>query len=115
MRRQAWVLGALLISGGHVAHGGIAMAHEEVKATDKVVKSDAEWKKQLTTLQYHVLREKGTEPAFTGNYWNDHQHAVYRCAGCGLILFRSDDKFDSGTGWPSFTRPATPGSVAEEK
>jgi peptide-methionine (R)-S-oxide reductase len=86
------------------------MAHDQ----DHVVKSDAEWKKELTPEQYKVLRQKGTEPAFTGSYWNDHKHAVYRCAGCGLVLFRSEDKFDSGTGWPSFVRPATPTAVATE-
>lgn len=86
------------------------MAHGSSKF--EVVKSDAEWRRILTPEQYDVLRKEGTERAFTGAYWNDHKHALYRCAGCGLVLFRSDDKFDSGTGWPSFTRPATPESVA---
>jgi peptide-methionine (R)-S-oxide reductase len=82
---------------------------------DKVVKSDDEWKKQLSPAQYEVLRHRGTERAFTGAYWNDHKHAVYRCAGCGLLLFRSEDKFDSGTGWPSFTQPADGKNVAAEE
>ncbi len=73
--------------------------------TDKVVKSEQEWKKQLTPEQFHVLREKGTEAAFSGKYWNNHSHGIYRCAGCGLDLFSSDAKFESGTGWPSFTAP----------
>jgi peptide-methionine (R)-S-oxide reductase len=81
---------------------------------DKVVHSDDEWRKLLTADQYAVLRQKGTERAFTGAYWNDHRHAVYRCAGCNLPLFRSEDKFDSGTGWPSFTRPVSDEAVAAE-
>ncbi len=68
-------------------------------------KTDAEWKKRLTPEEYAILRHKGTEPAFTGKYWNSHQHGTYRCAGCGQPLFKSDDKFESGTGWPSFWEP----------
>jgi peptide-methionine (R)-S-oxide reductase len=80
--------------------------------SDKVVKSTEEWKKSLTPEQFHVLREKGTERPFTGKDWNNHAHGLYRCAGCGLDLFRSEDKFESGTGWPSFTRPIAPENVA---
>jgi len=80
--------------------------------SDKIVKSTEEWKKSLTPEQFHVLREKGTERPFTGKEWNNHAHGLYRCAGCGLDLFRSEDKFESGTGWPSFTRPIAPENVA---
>ena len=73
--------------------------------SETVIKTEAEWKKQLTPQQYHILREKGTEEAFTGIYDNHHEHGIYRCAACGLDLFRSEDKYDSGTGWPSFTAP----------
>ncbi len=80
--------------------------------TDKIVKSEAEWRKQLTPEQFHVLREAGTERAFSGKYWDNHATGSYRCAGCGLELFSSEDKFESGTGWPSFSRPSAAESVA---
>ena len=73
--------------------------------TQKVEKSDAEWRAELTPEQYHVLRQKGTERAFTGEYAHTSQHGAFRCAGCGKVLFRSDEKFESGTGWPSFWQP----------
>jgi peptide-methionine (R)-S-oxide reductase len=71
----------------------------------KVQKSDAEWRAELSPEQYHVLREKGTERAFTGEYAHTKQPGAYRCAGCGKLLFRSQEKFESGTGWPSFWAP----------
>ncbi|KKS78587.1 MAG: Peptide methionine sulfoxide reductase MsrB [Parcubacteria group bacterium GW2011_GWD1_42_9] len=74
--------------------------------TDKVKKTKADWKKELTPEQFHVLREAGTEAAFTGEYWNMHEAGMYTCRACGAKLFSSDTKFDSGTGWPSFTDPA---------
>jgi peptide-methionine (R)-S-oxide reductase len=79
--------------------------------TETVVKTNEEWKKILTPEQYYILREKGTEAAFTGQYDRNHEHGVYRCAACGLDLFRSEDKFDSGTGWPSFTAPVAASNI----
>jgi peptide-methionine (R)-S-oxide reductase len=79
--------------------------------SDKIDKSDADWRKQLTPEQYHVTREKGTERAFTGAYWNNKKDGVYRCIGCGTELFASDTKFDSGSGWPSFTEPMNTANV----
>src|SRR6185369_15743859 len=81
---------------------------------DKVTKTDDEWRQLLSREQFHVLREKGTERAFTGAYYASHDKALYVCAGCGNELFRSDDKFDSGSGWPSFTAPAREGGVETE-
>lgn len=81
--------------------------------TNKVVKTDEEWKKQLTEEQYYVLRQKGTEPPFRNSYWDNHDSGVFRCAGCGLQLFSSQTKFNSGTGWPSFYQPITPTAVIE--
>ena len=71
----------------------------------KVKKTDEEWKKQLTPEQYQIARRAGTERAFTGQYWNNHEHGIYRCVCCGNALFSSDTKFESGTGWPSFWAP----------
>lgn len=85
--------------------GGVVMS-------EKIIKSAAEWKNQLTAEQYHVLREKGTEQAGTGKYARHHEHGIYRCAGCGLDLFRSEDKYESGTGWPSFFAPISPENIA---
>jgi peptide-methionine (R)-S-oxide reductase len=80
--------------------------------TDRVEKSEEQWRKQLTAEQFRVTREKGTERAFTGAYWNNKEEGVYRCVCCGQPLFDSGTKFDSGTGWPSFTQPVDPDHVA---
>jgi peptide-methionine (R)-S-oxide reductase len=81
---------------------------------NKVEKSEAEWRAELTPAQYHVLREKGTERAFTGEYAHTKEPGEYRCAGCGKLLFRSDEKFESGSGWPSFWAPAESEAVHTE-
>jgi peptide-methionine (R)-S-oxide reductase len=81
---------------------------------NNIQKSDAEWRAELTPAQYHILREKGTERAFTGEYEHAKQQGTYRCAGCGKALFRSDEKFESGSGWPSFWAPAAGDAVETE-
>lgn len=83
--------------------------------TDKIEKPDTEWARELTPDEYRVLREKGTERAFTGKFWNSKDLGTYVCAGCGNPLFTSETKFDSGTGWPSFYAPVEPESVETEK
>jgi peptide-methionine (R)-S-oxide reductase len=83
--------------------------------TEKVKKTDAEWKAMLTKEQFHVAREKGTERAFSGAYWDNHENGMYRCICCDNALFQSDHKFESGTGWPSFWQPAAADHVATEE
>jgi len=83
--------------------------------TDKTIKDDAEWKKSLTPKQYEVTRKKGTERAFSGAYWDNHDKGAYHCVCCGAELFRSDHKFDSGSGWPSFWQPAVSEHVKTEE
>ena len=81
---------------------------------EKIEKTEAEWKNTLTPEQYHILREKGTERAFTGKYADTHDTGVYRCAACGNPLFSSETKFESGSGWPSFYKPVAEEAVATE-
>jgi len=82
--------------------------------SEKIEKTDEEWRRLLTSEQYRVLRQKGTERAFSGAYHASHDPARYLCAACGSELFRSDEKFDSGTGWPSFWAPVSEGAVQTE-
>ena len=82
---------------------------------NKLVKSDAEWREELSPEEYAITRQKGTERAFTGRYWNNHETGLYQCVCCGNSLFRSEEKFDSGTGWPSFWAPATEENVRTER
>ncbi|MDO8739453.1 peptide-methionine (R)-S-oxide reductase MsrB [Candidatus Deferrimicrobium sp.] len=115
--------GRLAVSGGLAVPAGatdrIAPAQIKVYSVEKgnhvmtqtVAKTKEEWKKVLTPEQYHILREKGTERAFSGKYDKHHEHGVYRCAACALDLYRSEDKYDSGTGWPSFTAPIAASNV----
>ena len=82
---------------------------------DKIIKTEQEWRHQLTPQQFDICRKKGTEPAFTGEYWNTKEKGVYHCACCGAELFSSGTKFDSGTGWPSFWAPLQSENVKTEK
>jgi peptide-methionine (R)-S-oxide reductase len=120
MRRRTFLTGGLSFA----ATAGIALAggfgsgrmvkiveftetgkREQEVQVEKLQKTDEEWKRQLTPEQYQVARRAGTERAFTGKYWNNHEHGLYRCVCCGNALFSSDTKFESGTGWPSFYEP----------
>lgn len=92
----------------------VAATSQPATQGSRIVKTDAEWRQQLTPEQYHVTREKGTERAFTGQYWDNKRKGVYKCIGCGAALFDSDTKFKSGTGWPSFWAPAKGDNVATE-
>ena len=85
----------------------------DTKSSPKVVKSESEWRKELSPMQYAVLREKATERPFSGEYEHEHRKGTYTCAGCGQTLFESDAKFDSGCGWPSFWQPADGKRVVE--
>ncbi len=88
--------------------------HQVSKRKDAIVKSNDEWKKELPQDVYHIMREQGTERAFTGKYWDNHEKGMYLCAACQLPLFSADAKFESGTGWPSFFKPAADDVVESE-
>jgi peptide-methionine (R)-S-oxide reductase len=113
-RRKWWWAGLLIIPLVAIA-ADKAQPPKASSDPEKITKTEAEWKKQLTPEQFHILREKGTERAFTGKYWNNHDAGTYRCAGCGQPLFASDTKYDSGTGWPSFWQPLSPSAVELHK
>ena len=81
---------------------------------EKKSKSNADWEKELTPEQYRITRQKGTERAFTGEYWNNHEEGIYSCACCGTELFKSDCKYDSGSGWPSFFAPFSGEAIRQE-
>ncbi len=109
-RAAAGLLGlAVLLVAVAVSLSGQALV--QPARVERIARSDADWRRTLTPEQYRVLRQKGTEPAFTGRYWKQHEPGSYRCAGCGAPLFDGADKFDSGTGWPSFVRPGPAGGV----
>jgi peptide-methionine (R)-S-oxide reductase len=89
------------------------MAAKDPSPDGPLVRSEEEWRRILTPLQYHVTREKGTERPFTGEYWDSREKGTYRCVGCGAPLFTDAEKFDSGCGWPSFDRPTEGAKIAE--
>lgn len=105
---------AFVIALSGVAEAQTVQAATSPNMSDKIEKSDAEWQKSLTPEQYRVLRKKGTEAPFKNEYADNHEHGVYKCAGCGKGLFRSETKFESGTGWPSFYEPIAKDAVRTE-
>jgi len=126
MRRRAFLMGALAAGAGSslsLFAKGMKLVRlvlftdagqkQGVVRVEKVEKPDAEWRKQLTPEEYEITRHAATERAFTGRYWNNHEHGLYRCVCCGNALFSSDTKFESGTGWPSFWQPIAKENVSE--
>jgi peptide-methionine (R)-S-oxide reductase len=109
----AIVMIALDVLGQRASPADTKQAKSAETKMTRVVKTDEEWRKELSPEQFHVLREAGTEQAFTGAYWNNHEQGTYLCAACGLELFGSDTKFDSGTGWPSYYAPISSERVIE--
>ena len=95
--------------------GPLSVAQQQSQDLKRVIKTDAEWKKILTPVQFYVTRQKGTERAFTGPYWNNKEKGTYKCVCCNTPLFSSETKFDSGTGWPSFFAPLNKKVLKDEK
>jgi len=125
MRRRTFFTGSLGLFAGTLALAKGARTIRLVEFSDsgerkgiveveKVQKSDAEWKQQLSPDEFEVTRHAGTERPFTGKYWNNHEHGIYRCVCCGNALFSSDTKFNSGTGWPSFWAPIAKENVEDK-
>ena len=114
MRRQFLITG-LASLGGLFVTTNATQKNKQQERPDKVVKTEAEWKQLLTKEQYYVTRQKGTERAFTGKYWNNHEKGTYLCVCCDLPLFSSDTKFESGTGWPSFWAPIAKANITDER
>lgn len=106
----------LIMLSGFISLESCSQDTKQHKASESknyaVVKTEAEWKKQLTPEQFYVIREKGTERAFSGTYWDNHKKGTYSCAACSQDLFSSETKFESGTGWPSFFKPIKQENVA---
>jgi peptide-methionine (R)-S-oxide reductase len=105
------------VAGSHDSEVAAAAEHANKEGDDmsgKVIRTDEEWKAILTPEQYRIARKKGTEPAFTGEYWNNHADGEYRCVCCGALLFDSKTKFESGSGWPSFWEPAVDSNIDED-
>jgi len=112
-----WVLLAISVGLLFISSGCGAASHADdnfvSSRSDLVTKTEVEWKAALTAEEYRILRQKGTERAFTGKYWNHKESGNYHCAACGLALFSSDTKFKSGTGWPSYTQPIAEDRLSE--
>lgn len=104
---------ALLVAVNACAQTKDTKVVQTTSTSQKVVKSEKEWKAILSPMEYYVIREKGTERAFTGAYWDNHKEGIYLCRACGLELFDSKTKFESGTGWPSFYQPIKKENVSE--
>ncbi len=115
MIRLLGVVVLLVVTFGFTGCNAQNKKNEQAMDKEYEIKlTEAEWKEKLTDEQYYVLRDKGTERAFTGKYWDNHQEGVYHCAACNLPLFSSETKFESGTGWPSFYQPLNDKNVAVE-
>lgn len=112
MKRSTGVLGMMMWM---VLAAFVATAGTGGSKVTKITKTESEWKKVLTPQQYRITREKGTEPAFNNEYWDNHEKGTYFCVACGLPLFTSDTKFDSGTGWPSFYAPVDKHNVEDHR